>query len=162
MSNRQRSIEAREREQRAWSLTLRGRTQDEVARELGISQPTVSKILARVEARVSADLASDAQNHRLRQSARLEYLYREAVDAWEFSKPTASVPRHTAAVGDRRFLAEARSLLADLRRLWGLDAPVKVEAPSCDRPFLAMSDEELLSELAGDERIRRAVLRTGA
>jgi hypothetical protein len=42
-----------------------------------------------------------------------------------------------------------------------LDAPVKVEAPSTDRPLLmAMSDEELYGELAENTMVSSAVLAT--
>lgn len=165
MSKRRRILQARERERQAWSLTQRGRTQGEIATELGITQPSVSKILARLEQRVLGELAGSVQELELRQAARLEYLYREAVDAWESSKPLSAVDGSAAAErrapGDRRFLAEARTVLADLRRLWGLDAPVKVEAPSTDRPLLmAMSDEELYGELAENPMVRSAVLAT--
>lgn len=122
MSKRRRILQARERERQAWSLTQRGRTQGEIATELGITQPSVSKILARLEQRVLGELAGSVQELELRQAARLEYLYREAVDAWESSKPISAVDGSAAAErrapGDRRFLAEARTVLADLRRLW--------------------------------------------
>jgi hypothetical protein len=114
----------------------------------------VSKILARVDQRVLLELAGSVQELKVQQAARLEYLYREAVDEWEPSKRT-SVADHSAAAeprrhGDRRFLAEARALLADLRRLWGLDSPLKVETPATDRPLIAMSDDELYAELAAN------------
>lgn len=98
----------------------------------------MSKVSARVEQRVLGELARSVQELKLRQAARLEYLYREAADAWESSEPTSAVDGSAAAErrgpGDRRFLAEARTVLVDLR-LWGSDAAGKVEAPSTDRPL---------------------------
>jgi hypothetical protein len=51
-------------------------------------------------------------------------------------------------------------VLSDLRRLWGLDSPLKLEAPVTDRPLMAMSDEELYAELAENPRVRSAVFAT--
>jgi predicted transcriptional regulator len=84
----------------AWSLAQRGRTQGEIATELGITQPSVSKILARVEQRVLGELAASVQDRKLRHAVRLEYLCREAVDAWESSKRTSAVDG--SAVAERR------------------------------------------------------------
>ena len=46
-----------DREQRAWDLSIRGRTQREIADAVGITQPAVSKLLRRVSARLSRDTA---------------------------------------------------------------------------------------------------------
>ena len=64
--------------------------------------------------------------------------------------------RHLAEIvvenqhGDPRYLDEARKALADLRKLWGLDAPQKVDVRASRNPYADMTEEALR------ERTRRA------
>src|SRR6266702_8371203 len=78
-------LRIRERETRAVHFSVRGGTQDEIAAELGISQPAVSKLLRRVDDRVVDDVSRALTQHKARQTVRLEHLYREAIKAWERS-----------------------------------------------------------------------------
>ena len=47
--------------------------------------------------------------------------------------------------GDPRYLEEARKALADLRKIWGVDAPARMSIEAS--PFASMSDEALELEL---------------
>lgn len=153
------------REVKAMQLHLEGRSQHDIARTLGVSQPAVSKMLRRIEERLLADVAWRVDRQRARHSLRLEFLYGEAVRAWRASQDdgvrrrqrktdgssgggTVTVAELTSESrhGDPRFLDEARRVLSDLRTLWGVDAPerVSIEATS---PFMAMSDDALQAEL---------------
>jgi hypothetical protein len=50
--------------------------------------------------------------------------------------------------GDPRYLDEARKALADQRKLWGLDAPQKVDLHASRDPYDDMSEEALRAKLA--------------
>jgi len=144
--------------------TLEGRSQHEIARELGISQPAVCKILQRIEDRLLADVAWKVERHRARQTLRLEFIYGEAVRAWKASKQESlrKRQRQTGAAagsgttmaevtsehrhGDPRFLDEARRTLQDLRTLWGIDAPERISIDATTH-LASMSDEAVEAEL---------------
>jgi hypothetical protein len=146
-----------------------GRSQHQIAASLGISQPAVSKIARRIEERLLSDLAYKVERQRARQTLQLHYLYAESMDAWHTSKQDAVRRRQrktddggdAATVaevvaenqhGDPRYLEVARKSLADLRSVWGIDAPDRVEAVT---PFAAMSDAALAAELALQDRLLR-------
>jgi DNA-binding CsgD family transcriptional regulator len=157
------------REAQAMEHMLEGRTQHQIAASLGISQPAVSKILRRVEDRMLADVPIKVERQRARHTVRLEFIYGEAIHAWQASKQETMRRRQrqtdsgdggtTIAEivsenqhGDPRYLDEARKALADLRKLWGLDAPerVSIEASS---PFASMTDDALEAELTRQARL---------
>ena len=50
--------------------------------------------------------------------------------------------------GDPRYLDEARKALADHRKIWGLDAPQKVDVRASRNPYGDMTEEALRAELA--------------
>jgi hypothetical protein len=153
---------------------LEGRSQDQIAQALGISQPAVSKIVRRIEERLLADVAWKIERQRARHSMRLEFLYAEAVRAWKASQQEGlrkrqrktdgvgrvgtmiaeivSEPRH----GDPRYLAEARGALTDLRTLWGIDAPDHLAIDTS--PYAGWTDAALDAELV---RHARLLQRTG-
>lgn len=152
------------RELQVMEHTLEGRTQHDIARELGISQPAVCKILQRIEDRLLADVAWKVERHRARQTMRLEFIYGEAVRAWKASKQETlrKRQRQTGAAagagttmaeitsehrhGDPRFLDEARRALQDLRTLWGIDAPERISIDATTH-LASMSDEAVEAEL---------------
>lgn len=149
---------------------LEGHTQHEIAEALGISQPAVSKIARRVEERLFADLAYQAERQRARHTLRLEHIYGQAMQAWQDSKQEGlrrrqrktehdsgsgstvaelvSENRH----GDPRYLDEARKALTDMRKLLGVDAPERVSIDAFT-PFASMTDEALEAELARHIRL---------
>lgn len=152
------------REAQVFEYVLEGRTQHQIADALSISQPAVSKIVRRVEERLLADIAYKADRQRARQTFRLEHVYSQAMGAWQNSKQEGvrrrqrktehddgagstvaelvSENRH----GDPRYLDEARKALADLRKVWGIDAPERVSIDAVS-VFASMSDEALDLEL---------------
>jgi hypothetical protein len=113
---------------------------------------------------VLADVAWRIERQRARQSLRLEFLYSEAIRAWRTSQEDALRRRQrktdgaggsTSTVaevisenqhGDPRYLEEARRALADLRTLWGVDAPEQLSVDTTS-PYAAMSDEAVAAEL---------------
>lgn len=163
-------LRIRQREQCVLQLTILGRSQHQIAAEVGVSQPAVSKILRRLEERLARELAPMQERLRARHTLRLEHLYAEAITAWDASKqdhlrrrqrkteghggPGATVAelvsenRH----GDPRFLDLARKALDDLNALWGVRLPERIAA-SVD--LTGISDEDLAARLAEYDRVTR-------
>jgi hypothetical protein len=171
---------SRAREELAWELRVKGMREQQIADELDraclgrVTRQAVSAMLIRVEARALKGLSKQVEGYKLRQSEALWLIYAEAMAAWEKSKePDKSITRKVAtnalgamepaggepitmtvrdSDGDPRHLAEARAALADLRKLWGLDAPTKIAptTPDGDEPYypeLVALLEELLPPL---------------
>ena len=164
------------REQRVLDRSVAGVSQRQIAQEEGITQSAVSKILRRVEARVLEEFMARVEQQKVRQSLSLEHVYRQSLAAWEASKADATrrvqTKTQTAAGassgtvaqlvvenrhGDPRFLEIARKALADQRRVWGLDAPHKVDVHAHHGPFDAMSDEALAAELDRQRQLLTAI-----
>jgi DNA-binding MarR family transcriptional regulator len=74
------------RQARAWELSIAGRTQREIADELGVTQAAVSKMLHRAAGGVMDSMHRSAELHAARCIGRLDALHRELVDAWARSK----------------------------------------------------------------------------
>ncbi len=149
-------LRLRQREQEVVRLATAGRSQHEIARATGISQPAVSQILRRVDERWMKENADRVARHKAEQIRKLDHLHREALRAWEASKAqrTRRRQRKTDAGagsgggaiaelivddshGDPRYLEAARRALADLARVWGLargDAAAK-DAPDAPAVF---------------------------
>lgn len=165
------------RAQRAVSLAIQGWTQHAIARDLGVSQAAVSKILGRADARMLAELRDHVERQKVRQTQCLQHLYRESLAAWEASKGEATRRRQrktesaaggsggsrVAEVtiethhGDPRYLEESRKALGDLRALWGLNAPQRVDLRAGHVSLDHLSDAELVERLAQqDARLRQA------
>ena len=158
---------------RVLDRSVAGLSQREIAAAEGLSQSAVSKILRRLETRALQELVDRVEQQKARQSLRLDYLYGESLRAWEASKTDATrrVQRTTQAGaggaggatvaqlvvetqhGDPRYLEVARKVLADQRRVWGLDAPQKLDVRATEGPFDAMSDEALAEVLAHQRQL---------
>ena len=161
---------------RVLERSVAGLSQREIATEEGMSQSAVSKILSRLEQRALEELVDRVERQKARQTLRLDYLYRESLRAWEASKadatrrvqkktqPGVGAPSATVAQfvvetqhGDPRYLEVARKVLADQRRVWGLDAPQKLDVRATEGPFDAMSDEALAEVLARQRQLLTAI-----
>lgn len=163
----------RAREQRVVALAIQGWTQHAIASDVHVSQAAVSKILARVDERLLQELSARVERQKVRQTQRLEHLYAEALHAWEQSKADATRRRQrqsdaagsngggqtVAEVvvetkhGDPRFLDEGRKALADLRKLWGLEAPQRADVRVGRAAFENLSDEELLQRIGQQDEL---------
>ena len=158
---------------RVLERSVAGLSQREIAAEEGMSQSAVSKILQRLEARrLGGTRGAGRAAKSTRQTLCLDHLYRESLRAWEASKadatrrvqkktqPGVGAPSATVAQfvvdtqhGDPRYLEVARKVLADQRRVWGLDAPQKLDVRATEGPFDAMSDEALAEVLAHQRQL---------
>jgi predicted transcriptional regulator len=127
------------RAQQAWELSAAGRSQREIAVELGITQPAVSKILRRVADALAAQRRDDDDRLRERLQAREDHLYREAIRGFERSQQEQARRRQrkvtdadgnlahtvveadvTTRDGDPRFLEQAGRALERTATLHGL------------------------------------------
>lgn len=153
-------------------LSVLGWSQHRIAADLGVSQAAVSKILRRLEERLLEELRAVVERQKVRHTLRLEHLYAEAMRAWSDSKTDTTRKRqrktHSGGEGagstvaeivsenqhgDPRYLEEARKALADHRKLWGLDAPQKVDVRASRNPYDGMTDDALRDEVARQARL---------
>ena len=150
----------RTRERRTMDLTVLGWSQQQIAADLGVTQAAVSKILNRVERRALRELTATVERHKVRHTLRLDHIYAEAMRAWDQSKADTTRRRQRKSEGgpggpgatvaelvvenqhgDARYLDVARKALADHRKLWGLDAPQRVDLRASRNPFAEMTDD---------------------
>ena len=162
----------RTREGRAMELTVLGWSQHRIAADLGVSQAAVSKILARVEGRRLGELTAVVDRQKVRHTLRLEHIIAEGLHAWEESKTDATTRRQrktrggasqaAATVsemvaenrhGEPRYLEVVLKALADHRKLWGLDAPQKVDLRATRNPFEALDEGALRQEIDRQARL---------
>ncbi len=136
----------RDRERTALEMRQRGSTQLEIGRALGCEQGTVSRMLARIDARALKDMGDACLAYKMAQTSQLEWLVAENLRAWEESKKRRTrvvnkmAPGHddkgkptgkhdslgqvvelVEQTGDVRYLHAAMSAMDRLRSLWGLD-----------------------------------------
>jgi DNA-binding MarR family transcriptional regulator len=153
------------KEMRAFELRQQLWTHERIAKELGVERSTVTKMLQRIGKRYSEKLEAEVKRIRAEHTLQLEHMADEAMQAWSASKQPAkdAKRRKTASRGeveesrvqtqnaDPRFLAEARAALADIRDIWGADAPTKVAATTPDGKQPDDNDikERLVSRLLG-------------
>lgn len=130
----------REREARVVELIKRGRSQREIATEVGVSQVAVCKILRRVDNRLLATMHRERIRTIVRHHQRTEHIFRQAEDGWERScadrqrrrqrrtTTTGAAPAERevievsseAQAGDPRFLREKLRALAEQRATFNL------------------------------------------
>lgn len=138
---------ALERQRRAWELRTQGRTERQIAAELGVDQSTVHAALARASDAYLASVQGDVARLKAEQSAVLQHAQAEALAAWERSKgglkhvrkssrekaegepaaPASVVQEWQEDAGDPRYLAEVRAASEALLKVWGLNAAQKHE-----------------------------------
>ena len=129
------------------------------------------ELLKRVELRILRELTETVERQKARQTLRLEHLFAEAMRAWTDSKtdmtrrrqrktqpgsgPGATIAEIVTEIkhGDPRYLEEARKALADHRKIWGLDAPQKVDVRASRNPYADMTEDDLRTELARQARL---------
>lgn len=157
------------REERGWRLRLLGKTEREIAETLGMNQSGVHKLLARVERRLLDDAKAMVARVKAREHARLEFIFAEAMAGYERSQRTAE--RETTEArrsgegeasasagtkiqrvkegrdGDPVWLNTALAAGDRIRKLWGLDAPVKVQQVREATAVEQMDSAALLAEV---------------
>lgn len=138
-----------ERDQVIVDLATRGYRQAAIADAVGLSRQSIAKALKRISEAALRELTADVRHAKVLQTRRLEFIYREAVAAWERSKQPAEQTtvstggadgeRTTTQIrgqsGDPRHLEAARAALGDIAKVWGLNSqpgeevggPVRIE-----------------------------------
>jgi hypothetical protein len=167
---------SRKREQVAFDLAVKGLTETEIAEELDkqglgkVTQQAVSKMLIRVENRMLREMSERVKAMKVRQTASLQKIHREAMAAWEQSKkPQKSLTTKLGPPGengepgkvreshstlrdqdgDPRYLDQAMQALADIRKIWGVDAPAQSKTDISGR-FAMEIVEEIIDADAHD------------
>jgi hypothetical protein len=169
---------ARKREQVAFDLSAtKGLSEAQIAEELvrqelgAVTQQAVSKMLRRVEERMLKEMTGRIKAMKVRQTAALQKIYRDAVAAWEESKkPQKSLTTKQGPAGengepgkvkesqsvlrdqdgDPRYLDQARQALADIRRIWGVDEPAQTKNDITGRLGLEIVEEIVDAEDLSD------------
>lgn len=149
-------------------LYLRGYTQAQIADEIGVDPSTVSRDIAVLIERWKTSANNNVSQHRQFELDLLDELEKEYKNGWERSKTEARQQKASkrkrgadgsdeqatmtteTQVGDPRFLDGIRSVIADRRRLLGLDAPTKIAQtdPTGEHSYAPLTDEERLTKLA--------------
>ena len=165
----------RARELRATDLSVRGWSQSQIAADLGVSQAAVSKILRRVDERALREVRANADRLKVQHARRLDHVCAESMRAWDDSKSDATRRRqrntqgsaggagHTVAEivsenqhGNPRYLEVFLKALTDRSKLWGLDAPQKVDVRASRNPYDDMTEDALREEVAKGARLLEA------
>lgn len=138
---------AEDREREAWRLRLQGWTQENIAVRLGCDQSTISTILKRITRKLQAEFVEEVAEIKAMQAAQLNEMHRKAMEQYERScEDSLQVVSGRAKVselggtvylpdletrkgqsGNPALLAQARGALADVRAIYGMDAPQKQE-----------------------------------
>ena len=154
---------------------LQGETQAEIAASLGLSQPTVSRILKDLQADWMAAAIGDVTEAKARELAKIDTLELEYWAAWKRSQQNAEVEttkmqgtdpsapgklekqkRVEGQVGDSRYLQGVQWCVEMRCKIIGIEAPRKIAPtdPTGEKqyepkvnPYLTMSKKEL-QELA--------------
>lgn len=115
-------------------------TQAQVAEKFtGIGRARVGQIAAKVDAWLAPQLMESVRSIKARHTQHLMVIFREAMRAWDDSKlesgqtsiteddrGTSTTTTTRSNVGNAAFLTQARQALAEIRQIWGADAPLEV------------------------------------
>lgn len=150
MGEERRGAEWRQREQDIWRLRVSGLTQLEIADRMQMTQGAVSQALKRLGERYGREFVEEQRQVKLQQTAILEQTASEAFTQWRRScedavsevtvkgkteggekggQNRAQVTRTIEGQsGNPALLAQARGALSDIREIWGMNAPARLEA----------------------------------
>ena len=131
------------RRERVWDLRLQGKTERDIAAEIGtVSNVTIHNDLVHLIREATKHLDDKVKAERIYQLHQLHWQYKEACEAWlESKKPGQQVietegspskrnpegGKSTTKIGTKQtgnaaYLTEMRGTLGDIRKLFGLDA----------------------------------------
>ena len=136
-----------------YALVIEGTlTQGQIGEKYGVSQPAVSMCCRRIDRWLIPQYMDHIREEKARQTEHLWHIFREAMGGWRESKKSAKtvttvrepvvtededgtsrvwkvISSRTTTVGqagDPAHLAQARAALLDIRKIWGVDAPLEV------------------------------------
>lgn len=142
---RQEDVRIEQRRQQVGDLYVKGSTQSQIARELGVSQSTVSVDLKAIRREWRDSRIRDFDEAVSIELKKLDHLEREAWSGWERSQQPAESTKVTQdgsgkkaekivkqQQGDPRFLEQVHRCIVSRRTLLGLDAPTRIAPTSPD------------------------------
>jgi hypothetical protein len=115
----------RTKENRDWEIYeqyLSGQTQTQIAESRKMTQAGVSKIVIACHQQFIDSKKSTVEQIKLEQTQELQMIYAHAMDAYHRS---AEIDED--GIGDRGQLETAMKAKADIRKIWGADAALKIE-----------------------------------
>jgi predicted transcriptional regulator len=143
--SRQEDVHIEQRRRQIATLYLKGTPQAEIARELGVSQGTVSSDLKAIRREWRDSRIRDFDEVVDVELKKIDQLEREAWSGWERSQQPAETTKVTLdgagkkaqkvtqqQTGDPRFLEQIQRCIATRRALLGLDAPTRIAPTSPD------------------------------
>ena len=118
-----------------------------IASAFHVSQQYVSQTVRKIDQWLAPQWMESIREMKANHTERLLHIFREAMAAWERSKLDAvavttktgnkpgeqggpydeTATQTRGQSGNPTFLSEARGALAEIRKIWGADAPLKVE-----------------------------------
>ncbi len=166
---------ARDR-RRIADMYLEGRLQVDIAQELGLSTPTISRDIAALQAEWLSSALYDFNEAKAREIAKIDRLEREYWIAWERSCEDAETETSKSAVvgdkkraeatkttkgqaGDPRFLSGVQWCIERRCKLLGIDAPLKGILGNFDMTALSLEQLERLA--AGDDPLKVLLMSAG-
>lgn len=132
--NQQERIRIEQRQTRVSKRYLQGSPQAEIARELEVSQATISSDLKAIRKEWKAQRGADLEELLLEEFQRLKQVFRDASQGWEQSQQPVETTKISQSPlgktveksirqqhGDPRFLQTMQRLIEQMVRLFGLD-----------------------------------------
>jgi hypothetical protein len=90
-----------------------GASEEELSELVGLPRRSVEGVIECLTARVQSEAGEIARIHAIRQTGQLTALYSDALREWESTR-------------DPRYAEIMRGVLADVRKIWGVEAPQRL------------------------------------
>jgi hypothetical protein len=164
MAGRRNTAEGMEVAWQAWELRAQGVSVREISRRMGLGRNATQAALARCHKEAKQLLGEHIVQQQAIRLEQLETLLEEALAGWRRSQeeittietdgraelvagdeksgsdrvvtlPKLVVRQTRQSAGDPAFLGRAREVLADMRRLMGLDAPRRIQLETPQEPI---------------------------
>jgi hypothetical protein len=118
------------------------KTQAEVAKSVGVTQPAISRLVSRIDRWLAPQWMDNIRQIKAGHTSRLMHIFKELMSGWENSKKRHRATRQSTPgadgtirqvetieirAGDPNFLKGAIEALEQIRIMWGMNAPEKVE-----------------------------------
>jgi len=142
---RQEDVRIEQRRQQVADFYVKGSTQSQISRELGVSQSTISADLKAIRREWREARIRDFDEAVSLELKKLDHLEREAWSGWERTQQPAESTKVTQdgsgtkaeklvkqQQGDPRFLEQVHRCIVSRRTLLGLDAPTRIAPTSPD------------------------------
>lgn len=121
-----------------YALLAEGKTTRVIAAKYKVSHTAIVKVGAKIDRWLVPQWMDKIRDIKAFHTEALMHIFREAMTAWELSKadyltvtekdgekPETVTQRKHNKLGAATYLGEARAALAEIRKIWGADAPPK-------------------------------------